>query len=77
MNITQRTCANCAAFNPAPEVDEPACWNLVSFNARPGTPPALSREPGPADLCDSHQTHEEDKAEDAALVDPATVHRKH
>lgn len=73
MNIIKRTCATCAAFNPAPEGDEPACWNLISFHARPGTPQALSREPGPDDRCDSHQTHEED----AALVDLAMVHRKH
>lgn len=63
MNITQRTCANCAAFNPAPKTDEPICWNLVSFHAHPGTPQALSQEPGPADCCDSHQTHEEDAAQ--------------
>lgn len=68
MNIIKRTCATCCAFNPAPESDEPACFNLVSFHARPGTPPALSREPGPADCCDSHKTSDEDKAEDAAIA---------
>ena len=68
MNITQRTCATCAAFNPAPEGDDPACLNLTFITENHGTPQALNRDPGPADWCPSHQTHEEDKAEDAAIV---------
>ena len=58
MNITNRTCANCAAFNPTPTEDEPLCWNLVSF--LDGATPATSRDPKPDDSCESHQTAEED-----------------
>lgn len=68
MNIIKRTCANCAAFNPSATDDEVVCGNLVYFTEHHGTLQALSREPGPADRCDSHQTYEEDKAENAALV---------
>lgn len=67
MTIEKRTCANCAAFNPARTDDEPACCNLVSFTEQHGTPQAMTREPGPGDSCDSHQTHEEDAAETHAI----------
>lgn len=87
MNIIKRTCATCTAFNPAPEVDDPACWNLVSIIEQHGTPQELHRQPMPNDWCDSHKTHEEDLKVTsrvrealglpAALVDPDGVHRKH
>ena len=63
MNIIERTCATCAAFNPTPETDEPTCGNLTFITEHPGTPQAVNREPSSADWCDSHQTHEEDAAE--------------
>ena len=61
---TTRTCATCAAFNPIHSIDQPVCVNLVSFivsNDR-------SRDPGPNDLCDAHQTHQED-ADQTAFID--------
>lgn len=64
MNITARTCANCAAFNPKHAVDQPGCWNLVSFAVSPGQ----SREPSPTDACDGQQTHQED-AEETAYIE--------
>lgn len=70
MNIIKRTCANCAAFNPAPEGDDPTCWNLVSIviqHFSHGKPQARARQPGLDDHCDYHQTHDEDRAEDAAI----------
>ena len=36
---------------------------MTFFTEHHGTPQAVSRAPSPADLCDSHQTHEEDAAE--------------
>lgn len=66
MTIVKRTCATCVAFNSAPEGDEPSCWNLCAIVERPGTGQQLTRQPGPADACDSHRTHEEDAARDAA-----------
>lgn len=63
MTIIKRTCATCAAFNPSATDNEEVCGNLTFFTEHHGTPQALSREPGPADWCDSHQTHEEDAAE--------------
>ena len=72
MNITKRTCATCAAFNPAPEGDDPACWNLVNIIIHhvdeDGKPLVIHRQPYAGFRCDSHQTHDEDKAEDAAIV---------
>lgn len=63
MNTTARTCANCAAFNPVRTIDQPGCWNLVSFTVNPGQ----SREPGPTDSCNSHQTHREDAEQTADI----------
>jgi hypothetical protein len=63
MKLTKRTCTTCAAFNPAPEGDEPTCWNLVSFTEQHGTPQALTHEPGPNDQCPDHLTQAEDAAE--------------
>lgn len=63
MKLTQRTCATCAAFNQAPEGDEPTCGNLVSFTEQHGTPQALSREPALGDYCPDHLTQAEDAAE--------------
>ena len=68
MNIRPRTCANCAAFNPTPTVDEPSCWNLTSFTVHPGTAPELHRSPEASDFCDDHLTPTED-AEDTALIE--------
>jgi len=63
MNIIKRTCATCASFNPSATDDEEPCGNLVFFTENHGTPQAVNREPGSADYCDSHQTHDEDAAE--------------
>lgn len=68
MTIIKRTCATCSGFNPAPEGDEPACGNLCAIIEQHGTPQAVTRQPGPSDWCPDHQTHEEDKAEDAAIT---------
>ncbi len=64
MNVTTRTCANCAAFNAPRAINEPGCLNLVSFLISPGK----RREPCPTDVCDSHQTHQEDE-EQAAYIE--------
>lgn len=63
MSTIKRTCATCAAFNPAPEGDDPACLNLTSIIEQYRTPQEWHRAPSPADYCPSHQTHEEDEAE--------------
>ena len=67
MNITERTCATCCAFNPDHADDDPACWNLTSIIEQYRTPKEFHREPLPDDWCDGHQTHEADRAEDAAI----------
>ena len=67
MNITERTCATCASFNPSATEDEEPCANLVSFTIHHvdagGKPLTIHQGPSPTDRCDSHQTHEEDAAE--------------
>lgn len=72
MTIIKRTCATCCAFNPAPENDEPACMNLVNIVIHHidenGKPLVIYRQPYAGFRCDSHVTHEEDKAEDAAIA---------
>ena len=68
MTIIKRTCANCAAFNPTPAGDDPACGNLVSFTEQHGTPQAVTREPGPHDQCSEHLTSEE-STEQTAFID--------
>ena len=68
MNITKRTCATCAAFNPLATGEEVVCGNLVSIIIDHGTPQAVSREPNSADWCDHHKTHAEDAAEDTAVA---------
>jgi hypothetical protein len=71
MNIIKRTCATCAAFNPAPEGDDPTCWNLVNIVIHHvdenNNPIVIHRQPYAGFRCDSHMTHEEDRAEDAAI----------
>ena len=68
MTIIKRACANCCAFNPAPDGDDPTCENLTFFTEYYGTPQVVNHEPGPDDWCPSHKTFAEDKAEDAAIV---------
>lgn len=63
MSIATRTCANCTAFNPVRAIDEPGCLNLVSFIVSADR----SRDPGPTDACDLHQTHQEDAAQTAYI----------
>lgn len=60
MTIIKPTCATCASFNPSATHDEEACGNLTFFTEHHGTPQAVNRNPGAADWCDNHQTHEED-----------------
>ena len=64
MNITERTCSNCAAFNPSATIEEVPCWNMVSF--MDGAAPT-GRDPKPTDYCESHQTAEEDAAQTEAI----------
>jgi hypothetical protein len=54
MNITKRTCGNCAHFNPNPAEDEPVCGN------------GLPGESGGS--CDDHRTHAEDDLETALIA---------
>ena len=72
MNIIKRPCANCVAFNPSATDDEELCSNLTSFTAHRfstnGRPLIVHLAPSPDDWCDGHQTHDEDKAEDAAIA---------
>ena len=67
MNITQRTCATCAAFNLSATEDEEPCANLVFFTIHHvdagGKPLTIHQAPSPTDRCDSHQTHVEDAVE--------------
>ena len=67
MNITQRTCATCAAFNPSATEDEEPCANLVFFTIHHvdagGKPLTIHQAPSPTDRCNIHQTHKEDAVE--------------
>ena len=71
MTIIKRTCANCCAFNPDHTEDDPACSNLVNIIIHhvdaDGKPLVINQQPAPDDRCDGHMTHEEDRAEDAAI----------
>lgn len=67
MNIRARTCGNCSSFNASATVDEPSCWNLISFTERPGTASELHREPVASDFCNDHLTHTEDARETALI----------
>ena len=68
MNITARTCANCAAFNPSPAGNEPACWNLVHVTERSVGRAALHRGVVATDEgCHDHLTDQEDEAETALI----------
>ena len=72
MNIIKRTCATCAAFNPSATDDEEVCANLTFFTIHhvdaDGKPLTIHQAPSSTDRCDSHQTHEEDKAEDTGHI---------
>lgn len=68
MTIINRTCANCAAFNTAPDGDDPRCWNLVFYIEFHDTPQARTRQPELHDSCSDHLTHSEDLAQ-TALID--------
>lgn len=60
MSITERTCANCAKFNPPPRSgDVPSCWDGAALG--------LTREPEAGDTCLAHVSFEEDIAEDQLL----------
>ena len=73
MNITERTCANCAAFNSAPTDDEAPCWNLVSITDD-GVTRTPRRLPGPGDYCSDHLTTDEDAANGMAM-DAVRLHK--
>lgn len=62
--MNTRTCANCAAFIEDSIAEPSSCMNLVSFIISQGN----SREPGPDDSCDMHQTHEEYRAETQRIM---------
>lgn len=72
MNIIKRTCATCVAFNPLAAEDKVVCGNLVSIIIHhideDGKPLVIYRAPYASFRCDSHKTHAEDEAEDAAIV---------
>jgi hypothetical protein len=72
MTAIKRTCATCVAFNPSATEDEVVCGNLVSIVIHhvdeDGKPLVIYREPYPNFRCDSHKTHAEDVAEDAAIA---------
>ena len=61
MNIVKRTCANCAAFNSTPTVNNRSCENWVFF-IDVGAPRTPRRPPGPGDCCSDHLTTDEDAA---------------
>ena len=68
MNITTRTCANCAAFSPAPPSNGDTCVNAVYFIEQKGTAMELHRQAMSTDDCIEHMTQREDEAE-TALID--------
>lgn len=67
MNVTARTCVNCATFNHRPEGDEPRCWDLITFTDRVGTPTERTREPIETDTCPEHKSAAEDAFEDLII----------
>lgn len=71
MNITARTCANCALFNPAPEPgsDDPICESGATFTERPGTPTEVTRHPIATDTCPDHMTDAEDVDENYTIIE--------
>jgi len=68
MNITARSCANCASFNPAPEEDGTACLDMVFFTERKGTAMELHRQAVSTDNCPEHMTQYEDQTESALIA---------
>ena len=72
MNIIKRTCATCVAFDPTAMDDEEPCANLTFFTIHhvdaDRKPLIIHQAPGPAEWYDGHQTHEEDKADVAAIA---------
>ena len=72
MNIIKRTCATFVAFNPTATDDEEPCANLTFFTIHhvdaDRKPLIIHQAPGPAEWYDGHQTHEEDKADVAAIA---------
>jgi len=72
MNITARTCATCASFDPAKIADGETCRNGVTITERKGSATELHRQPVRGDWCDSHISAAEDATE-SALIE---LHRK-
>ena len=68
MTAIKRTCATCVAFNPKHADDEPICGNLVHITISGIDGHTTYRAPYPAFRCDSHQTHAEEHAQDAAVA---------
>ncbi len=58
MPLLRRTCSTCCAYIGGD------CLNLVSFIV----PGSDARQPLPNEVCGDHQTHEEDRAEVAAIA---------
>jgi hypothetical protein len=67
MNITTRTCANCAAFSLDPPSKGDTCVNAVYFTERKGTAMELHRQAKSTDNCPDHPTQHEDEAETALI----------
>ena len=58
MPLLRRTCSTCCSYSGS------ECLNMVNFIV----PGADARQPLPNEVCDDHMTHEEDRAEDAAIA---------
>jgi hypothetical protein len=64
MNITKRTCANCANYEPMSPGEAPMCQNGGYVVLNRGTPQEERRGTRPDDTCDDHITPEEVAAQD-------------
>jgi hypothetical protein len=58
MPLLRRTCSTCCSYSGG------ECLNMVCFIV----PGADARQPLPNEVCHDHMTHEEDRAEDAAIA---------
>ena len=69
MTDNTRRCANCAAFNPDPIGNQPACGNLVFFSQIRDDVTA-SWAPTAQDACMLHVSHWENLQKDEFLARP-------
>jgi hypothetical protein len=59
MNVTERTCANCANYEPTSPGEAPMCTDGKHIVLHQGTPQEETQTTRPGDTCDDHTTNDE------------------